>query len=335
MSPAGHDTGATPDGAADTLHPGASPILLCSGVSWTGVRARSEPAAKLRLTPVGEQPDPAPSSGLELTRGTRLSFEILGGQKYCLGFQRIRGRDDRESMRCPDGAGAERGTQCARCFAQDDSRYMHDIHRSGIAPAGLKRYLEQTHWLYVATFADGATKVGTAVDARKRLRLVEQGAVVARYVARAVDGRVVRVLEDEVTRSVGLQQAVRSAAKAATLCAPLPVDQLDRINEGFTLAARGLLQGSDIEGHEVVQEEFRPPSSWSAVLAHEALQPYPEPLTRGRHGMTVQHLLGTSALVSIEGTDVVFVADLTQLKGRRLVRGTFSTPVPSVQEALF
>ena len=305
--------------------------LLCSGVSW------SEAGATLGLEPVGKDPElqDAATSGIPLTPGTRLSFEVQGGEKYCLGFQRVHGRDDREWVACADTAVAERGTQCARCFVQDDVRYMHDIHRSGIAPAGLKRYLDQTHWLYVATFADGASKVGTAADQRKRARLVEQGAVTARYIARADDGRVVRILEDEVTRSVGLQQAVRSAAKAAALCAPLPVDQLDRINEGFTLAARGLLQGSDIEGHEVVQEEFRPPSSWSAVLAHEALQPYPEPLTRGRHGMTVQHLLGTSALVSIEGTDVVFVADLTQLKGRRLVRGTFSTPVPSVQEALF
>ncbi|KNC17374.1 hypothetical protein AC792_14250 [Arthrobacter sp. RIT-PI-e] len=306
---------------------------MCSGVSWSG----SHPVARLRLTPVGTVPgaDPEASSDLVLEPGTRLSFEIRGTGKYCLGFRRIRGRDDHESVRCADEAGAERGTQCARCFAQDDARHMHDIHRSGIAPAGLKRYLDQTHWLYVATFADGASKVGTAVDGRKRTRLVEQGAVVARYVARADDGRVVRVLEDEVTRSVGLQQAVRSTAKAAALCAPLPPEQLDRINEGFTLGTRGLLQGLNIEGYAVVQEEFRPPASWRDVLAHEGLQPYPENLTRGRHGMTVQHLLGSSALVSIDGTDVAFMADLGQLKGRRLVRGDFSTPVPAVQEALF
>ena len=306
--------------------------LLCSGVSW------SEAGATLGLEPVGKDPElqDAATSGIPLTPGTRLSFEVQGGEKYCLGFQRVHGRDDREWVACADTAVAERGTQCARCFVQDDVRYMHDIHCSGIAPAGLKRYLDQTHWLYVATFADGASKVGTAADQRKRARLVEQGAVTARYIARADDGRVVRILEDEVTRSVGLQQAVRSSAKATALREPLPLDQLDRINEGFALAARGLLQGGmDIEGFEVVQEDFRPPGSWSAVLAYEGLQAYPEPLGRGQHGMTVREVLGPSALVSIDGTELVFIADLAQLKGRRLVLGTFSTQVPAVQEALF
>ncbi len=315
--------------------------LLCHGVSW------SDAGPRLRLRPVLEVPSDAPpaapsgaaeeepSADVPLAPGARLAFEVQGVDKYCLGFQRVRGRDDRDWVPCARQAVAERGTQCGRCFAQDDVRYMHDVHRSGIAPAGLKRYLDQPHWLYVATFADGASKVGTAADQRKWARLVEQGAVVARYVARADDGRVVRILEDEVTRSVGLQQAVRSTAKAAALSAPLPPDRMNRINEGFALAARGLLGGLGVEGFEVVQEEFDPPSSWSDVLAHEGLQAYPEFLGRGQHGFTVRALLGPSALVAIDGTDLVFVADLALLKGRRVVLGAFSTPVPSVQEALF
>lgn len=318
------------------------PTVLCGGVDWTArgpvlslrelpseISARHSPSAG------GRAPDDAARS-LLLDAGTRLAYEAAAEGKYCLGFHRVHGRDDRTRLQCVDQAPAERGYQCGRCFAQDDLRFMHDIHRSGIAPAGLKRYLDQPHWLYVATFADGSSKVGTASQLRKRARLVEQGAVLAQYVARAEDGRIVRILEDEVTRTVGLQQAVRSAAKAASLCAPLPAAQLERVNDAFALAARGMLEdGLGIDGFEVVREEFDPPPSWSAVLGHQGLQPYPGFLGTGQHGFTLREVLGPSALVEIDGTDLGFVADLTELKGRRLRFGEFSTPVPAVQEALF
>jgi hypothetical protein len=313
------------------------PTYLCSGVAWHA----SGPALSMREVPALHGPE-GPGREDEgrhdvlLAPGTRLAFEVTAEGKYCLGFHRVHGREDRTWVPCADQSPADRGYQCARCFAQDDVRFMHDIHRSGIAPAGLKRYLDQPHWLYVATFADGSTKVGTASHPRKRARLVEQGAVVAQFVAHAEDGRVVRILEDEVTRTVGLQQAVRSATKAASLCAPLPPARLEHINDGFALAARGLLGGGlGIGGFEVVHEEFEPPPSWSAVLGHSGLQPYPEFLGGGRHGFTLRDVLGPSALVTIDGTDLVFVADLAQLKGRRLRFGDFSTPVPTVQEALF
>jgi hypothetical protein len=307
---------------------------LCSGVTWHG----AGPVLSLREVPsdVGASGGEQGLRDLSLAPGTRLAFEVIAPGRYCLGFHRVHGRDDRTWVPCADQSPAERGYQCARCLAQDDVRFMHDIHRSGIAPAGLKRYLDQPHWLYVATFADGSTKVGTASYPRKHARLVEQGAVVAQYVALADDGRVVRILEDEVTRSVGLQQAVRSGAKAASLRAPLPAARLRRINDGFALAARELLvSGVDVEGFDVTHEEFEPPPSWAAMLSRRGLQPYPEPLDRGRHGFSVAGVIGPSAVVAIDGTDLSFVADLTQLKGRRLQFGDFSTAVPAVQEALF
>jgi hypothetical protein len=213
---------------------------------------------------------------------------------------------------------------------------MHDIHRSGIAPEGLKRYLDQPHWLYVATFADGATKVGTASGVRKRARLVEQGAVTAQYVAAADNGRVVRVLEDEVTRSAGLPQAVRSAAKAASLCRPLPAAQLAGINAGHAESARRLLrEGMGVEGFTVITERFDPPPSWHEVLSADGTQPYPDDLESGEHGFTIGPMLGSCALVGIEGAPMRFLADLSRLKGRRIAPGSYSTAVPTVQESLF
>ncbi|WP_294564791.1 DUF2797 domain-containing protein [uncultured Arthrobacter sp.] len=307
------------------MNPGGR--YLCSGVAWHG-----EAPALVLADPDGVRTD------LPLRPGSRLGYRTLGpaGVRYCLGSYRVRDAETRTHVPCPRQAEAERGYQCGPCFAQDDLRFMHDFHRSGIAPEGLKRYLDEPHWLYVATFADGATKVGTASAKRKRGRLVEQGAVTASYVALADNGRVVRVLEDEVTRSVGLPQAVRSAAKAEALRRPLPPERLAGINTGFAESARRLLrEGMELEGFTVVTEEFDPPPSWQEVLTAGGVQPYPGDLESGDHGFAVGPLLGSCALVSLDGAPLRFLADLSRLKGRRIAPGDYTTAVPAVQESLF
>ena len=221
---------------------------LSAGVSWDD----AGPCLALRA-PAGE------TRQMRLDAGTVLSYRVLPGDdgalRHCLGSVKVQDRYTRIAEPCPVHSAAERGYQCGSCFARDDWRLVHNVHRSGIAPPGLKLYLEQPHWLYIATFADGTSKVGTAADGRKRLRLVEQGAVAARYVARADDGRVVRILEDLVTAEAGLVQAVRAGTKAAALAQPLAEAELDRINSLHAVRVRELLTGTDISGFAVAAED--------------------------------------------------------------------------------
>jgi hypothetical protein len=300
---------------------------LCSGVNWLGA------------VPILVLADPdGGRKELPLPPGSRLGYRTLGpaGVRYCLGSYRVQDAELRTHLPCPRQGEAVRGYQCGPCFAQDDLRFMHDFHRSGIAPEGLRRYLDQPHWLYVATFADGATKVGTASGPRKHGRLVEQGAVTAQYVAAADNGRVVRVLEDEVTRGAGLPQAVRSAAKAAALCRPLPAERLAGLNAAHAEAARQRLRGgTGVEGFTVVTERFDPPASWHQLLSAEGTQPYPGELESGEHGFVLGPMIGSCALVTLEDAPLRFLADLSRLKGRRIVLGSYATAVPAVQEALF
>lgn len=170
-----------------------------------------------------------------LDDGTRLGIRLAAEGKSCLGHHRVHGPARRDHILCAGRLPSARGHQCERCFVADDFRLMHDFHRDGRVPPGLRSYLMQPHWLYIATFADGASKVGTASNLRKWQRLAEQGAVVASYVARAADGRIVRILEDLVTRDCGLPQQVRSAAKASALAGPAPAGRLTAHN--LTLAA--------------------------------------------------------------------------------------------------
>lgn len=308
--------------------------FLCRGVSWH----RDGPVLSL-ATPEGNQHDlalaPRRPAG---TGGDDLGFKLLSqyGERHCLGFHRVFGPEARDHTPCPQQTTAERGYQCGSCFSRDDLRFMHDVHRSGIAPDGLLSYLAQEHWLYVATFADGASKIGTASNLRKWHRLAEQGAVVARYVACADDGRIVRVLEDVVTREVGLPQAIRASAKTAALVSPSAGAVLNGINAEFAASVGSLLQGGlDLAGFRVVEEQWEAPSSWATVLGETGVHLYPHSLAAGEHGFRVEALLGPTALVFIKGSEVPFLVDLSRLKGQRLELGPYVSEIPDVQAALF
>lgn len=309
---------------------------LVHGVFWDGPPPES-PAADggrpvLRLQPLSPEHG---FRGLKLDAGTRLGFRVADGGKHCLGHTSVFSASEREHVPCPDRLPAARGSQCERCFVVDDSRLIHDFHRGGRVPPGLRSYLMQPHWLYVATFANGASKIGTASQPRKWNRLAEQGAVVGRYVAHADDGRVVRLLEDMVTREAGLAQQVRSAAKAAALADPRPGGELDRLNRRLADQVRLLLAGTAAGGFETVDEQWVRPGQAAGICRAAARHAYPHGLDGGSHGFTLGALCGSHGLAVIDGSDLDFVVSLGQLKARYVELGEFSSGVPAVQEVLF
>ncbi|MFJ5954665.1 DUF2797 domain-containing protein [Paenarthrobacter sp. NPDC092416] len=307
--------------------------MLVHGVVWDS----SSPALRL-LSPDAEFTDVA------LARGSSLGLRVVPGM-WCLGHTKVHGPGDRTHVPCRSGSPAERGKQCGACFARDDSRLMHDFHRGGSVPPGLRAYLMQPHWLYVATFANGASKIGTASAQRKWNRLAEQGAVHASYVAHAEDGRVVRVLEDLVTRELGLVQQIRSAAKAAALVDPRPVVELSAINRREATNVRELLGGLAMTGFAVVEEEWERPALADPLCTGSfpgagMRHPYPAAFDGGGHGLRVRSLSGPIALATLSdaaGNDVEgsFVADLGGLKGRKIEFGEHTTDIPALQDSLF
>ena len=305
---------------------------LVHGVFWDGPTpsAAEEARVLLRL-----QDDAGSLHGVALDAGTRLGFRVTARGRHCLGHHKVQGPAERVYVRCAERAAAERGHQCGSCFAADDSRLIHDFHRGGRVPAGLRAYLMQPHWLYVASFASGASKIGTASQLRKWHRLAEQGAVVARYVARAADGRIVRILEDLVTRDGGLPQQVRSAAKAAGLAAPVPAVELDELNSRLAAGVRTLLGGVVLEGFGVVDEHWQRPGLADAACTPALRHPYRHDLGSEAHGFVISSLSGSVALARLDGADLDFVVDLGGLKGRRIELGDHRSEVPAVQESLF
>ncbi|MFF2031867.1 DUF2797 domain-containing protein [Arthrobacter sp. NPDC058192] len=308
---------------------------LVHGVFWDGpAPVPGQPDGG--LPPVLRVQDPGGNfTDLTLDAGTRLGFRINGEGKSCLGHHKVHGPADRDHVVCPTRGPAVKGSQCERCFVLDDSRLIHDFHRSGRVPPGLRAYLMQPHWLYIATFAGGACKVGTASHLRKWNRLAEQGAVVARYIAHADDGRVVRILEDMITRDAGVPQQVRSAAKAAALVSPAAAAELDALNGRLAGESRALLSRTGGEGFKVVDERWIRPALSAGACTQAARHAYPHDLGSGAHGFRIDSLSGSVALAALDASGLEFVVNLGHLKARVIEFGDHGSDVPAVQELLF
>lgn len=321
--------------------PGTDRRFLCSGPAWRSGR----PVLALH-TPDGR---PAP---LPLAPDTALGWRVLAEDtRWCLGWWSVTDVERRRHHPCPGQRPAENGYACAQCADRDEVRPQHDSHRSGRMGAGLRRYLAQPHWLYVATFADGTTKIGTASDTSRHHRLVEQGALHARYVARTRDGLVVRVLEDAVSAALGLPQAVRSAAKAAALAAfPSPGRLTAADGQGGVLEADGGLAGVNaqaadrvrsvlgdvaVDGFAVADRCWERPPAFEQFLAGLPAPVYPLDPAAGEHGVRVLAVLGPTLLAAVPPAGERFLIDLARLRGRRLQLGGYSAALPARQPTLF
>jgi hypothetical protein len=266
--------------------------------------------------------------------GLRIGVKAAEDGRFCTGRYGFAGTFQVEPLPCPQRAQAGPGGQCAACQGRDDFRFAHHAHEGGHASPALSAYLDQPHLLYVATFANAASKVGTAAAPRRVSRLDEQGPVHATYLLQASDGRTVRLLEDTLSREAGLAQSVHGAAKLAALTDPDP-RQARAAHEaavGRALAALTAL------GLSPEPEEWTPPACGAELRAPRQGErlAYPHDLREGEHGFQVESCSGSHALVRLTpDDDVRYVLDLNALKGRRVLIGSYTSPAMPLQGSLF
>ncbi len=298
-------------------------IHLVRGISWTD-----------RARPVLTTVDIADAVHHLPLPGAVLAFTTEPG-RHCIGRSVFVGNDAVTTAPCPRRRIAESGDQCGTCAATDDFRFIHHVHRGGHVPEAMRRYVSQPHWLYVATFADGGSKVGTASQVRQRARLDEQGAVLATYVAHCSDGFTVRAHEDAVTAEAGLPQTVSRRRKVASLCAPLSGDQLAAAHGEAVEGARRVLATRGVHDDPVA---WQPPSLHGDLVGGAPLggwPPLPHDLTAGDHHLTVEAMVGSTALVRMNDEPERFVADLGLLKGRKVTPGDTRSAAVAHQASLF
>lgn len=295
---------------------------ICHAVTWsTGI-----PQLLLAPLPGG------PAVYVDLM-GRRIGFESSPG-RWCTGWYRFVDTVNVEPVICPDRAETVQEGQCLKCFSDDTFRLAHQFHINDRVPAVLRRYMEQRHWLYLATFADGSTKVGTASDTRKQTRLDEQGALVATYIASAPDGAVVRHLEDAITRTLQIPQGVRAATKLKALAAMTDLRAATATHQQHVSRAADALENM---GVRPVLEPWTPPAEGARIRDQRGERMlYPHDLRAGEHGFTVVSCIGSQALVTLDNDDDgEYLVNLGSLKGRRLTLGAFSSPLTLVQSSLF
>lgn len=194
-------------------------------------------------------------------------------------------------------------------------------------------YLAQRHWLYVAAFADGFVKVGTAADNRKFERLLEQGAGAAEFIGVFPDGVSVRRVEESVSRLAGLSQSRSGARKAQGLLQPVAEEGIRQACSNAAELARSV---SDVLRQSSISEVWHAPPS-------ELLRPpvgRPRlPLDPIRVGETyewdVHATLGRIGLVrDASSTALVdYVFDFGALVGHELDTAPSASPVGA--DALF
>ncbi|MGO1053680.1 DUF2797 domain-containing protein [Crossiella sp. CA198] len=295
---------------------------VCHGITWaTG-------APRLLL---------APLPGGPLVYAEVMNWQLgfaTGPERWCTGRYQFADTVRVEAIACPDRAPAGQSDQCPRCFRQDEFRFAHQYHQDGHASEALRRYMDQPHWLYLATFADGATKVGTAAEPRKRSRLDEQGALFATYFCKSPDGRAVRHLEDAVTRELRMSQTVRAAAKLKALATLTDLSAAGATHDHHVARVADALAAMNTS---TMLEKWAPPAEGDRMRVADGVRVlYPHDLREGEHGFTVVSCVGTQVLVVLGGgDDVDYVLDLGALKGRRIVFGPFTSPATAVQGSLF
>lgn len=295
---------------------------VCHGITW----ATGDP--RLLLAPL---PD-GPLVYAEIMN-QRLGFAV-GTGRWCTGRYQFADTVRVEALACPNRAPTEQSDQCGRCFRQDEFRFAHQFHQGGNVPEALRQYMDQPHWLYLAAFADGATKVGTAAEPRKQSRLDEQSALIATYLTKSPDGRAVRHLEDAITRGLQMPQTVRASTKLKALANLTDLTMATATHDRHVARAVDALAAM---GTSAMPEKWIPPAEGDRMRVADGVRMlYPHDLRDGEHGLTVVSCVGTQVLAVLDGADEVdYVLDLGTLKGRRITLGPFASPVAAFQNALF
>lgn len=86
-----------------------------------------------------------------------------GAGCYCSGYAVARtDATGFAHLPCPKAEIITKGKQCPRCLALDEFAPIHRVHQGARMTEAALAYVDLEHYLYIATFPDGTSKVGTS-----------------------------------------------------------------------------------------------------------------------------------------------------------------------------
>ena len=225
------------------------PVVLADASGGTSIK----PSGDIMSVPV------TPGAFL----GLRLALDAAGNlQKFCTGYTRGNTETGQiQRVACPQGNRLESGKQCEYCAAHDEFTALHTAHLyAGTLTPGMRAYAQQPHRLYIATFPDGSSKVGTSSQHSTPRRLDEQAVATATYIAQAPDGLLIREAEDAVTRIANIPQVKQVASKYRAWTEPLPGAQLRAAHQNTVERAHEALTESGLLAQLTALDESWVPS---------------------------------------------------------------------------
>lgn len=299
------------------------------------------PSGKVHRTPLS----PGAFIGLD-TRARVLADGGVSVEKYCGGYSVASTvRSGFYGVPCPEHAVIAKGKQCARCVGRDEFSVMHVVHRGARVSDAVRAYAGLEHWLYVATFPDGSSKVGTCSLVSRSRRVDEQAVGCATYVAHARDGLQVRVLEDVVSREASLPQGKLVSAKFRAWSDALPMGQLREAHgEAVALAQWVLREAAVLDGlldeGQIISERWVPSAAMGAAYraldadSGERLSGYPS-LWGAVSGFYVCGATGKFVVGHCGNPQVLFLFNMAELSHRAFVPSWEVSVQPHTQASLF
>lgn len=266
------------------------------------------------------------NSPLESIRLQGALLFSLTGDRGCPGYYRLDPSLIFAHVACPTtqllGGGR---TRCAGCEESDDSKLLHNAHRLRSVSKLVTAYLMQPHWLYVAAFADGAVKVGTAAQSRKFARVLEQGACAVEFIGMFPDGLSVRRAEEQVTRLTGLGQSISGTRKIKGLLEPLP---RERIRHACLRGAELARNSSEVLKQSDTRESWEPPRNELLEPRTRLRLPVKSMEPKETVEWDVQATLGRIGLIRDSGSAALvdYVFDFGALIGQRIETAPLVVP---------
>lgn len=263
------------------------------------------------------------------TTTPRLIGQVTSTSRFCLGYHDLT-LINPQRIPCPSLKFVSNGKQCQACrYAEGFSLIHQYVGPIGALPKQIRAYISQPHYLYIAGYASGDIKVGTAAESRKYARLYEQGAVCAEVVARSSDGLAIRHLEAGVSSTIGLKQSVSSRSKFKGLLRKehSVASIQNRVHE-VAESVRETLVAVDS-----VKEHWRGGADFLELVSNDTIHEQ-DSSKETVFGLNVRAALGQALLVCID--DDMLLLDASMLSGRR-----FSLPeegsvhLPAKQQSLF
>jgi hypothetical protein len=121
-----------------------------------------------------------------------------------------------------------------------------------------RKYLSQPHYVYLAYFEPGILKVGTASESRKKIRLIEQDALIYAFVAKASSGFGITSVERMISRTLDLAETVRTKHKFQYLGeVPDSAKAARMITDAYHRLGKALGGDKDFAHFLLPEKEFR------------------------------------------------------------------------------